>query len=157
MLDMFQKLINEHGSSVILKERIELINDKYEALETKLENAIKENEILKKENELQKQQIEQLSSQIQSNVNPTVELPSEQQAILKLLFEANTRVREEAIAHQLSLEVGNLSYHLDELHNLEYLNHPSYISGSPLTGTKGYREQSISKDGRKYVVEYLNA
>ncbi len=28
MLDMFEKLINEHGSAVILKERIELINDR---------------------------------------------------------------------------------------------------------------------------------
>ena len=49
MLDMFEKLINEHGSSVILKERIKLINDKYEAIETKLENTVKENEVLKKE------------------------------------------------------------------------------------------------------------
>jgi hypothetical protein len=37
MLEMFEKLINEHGSSVILKERLKLINDKYEALGEKLE------------------------------------------------------------------------------------------------------------------------
>jgi regulator of replication initiation timing len=49
MLEMFEKLINEHGSSTILKERIELINDKYEILETKLANSEKENDLLKQE------------------------------------------------------------------------------------------------------------
>jgi cell shape-determining protein MreC len=36
VLDGIERLINEHGSSVILKERIALINDKYAALEQKL-------------------------------------------------------------------------------------------------------------------------
>lgn len=35
LLDGFEKLINEHGSAVILKERIELANEKYSALEQK--------------------------------------------------------------------------------------------------------------------------
>ena len=35
LLDGFEKLINEHGSAVILKERIELANDKYSSLEDK--------------------------------------------------------------------------------------------------------------------------
>ena len=33
LLDGIEKLINEHGSAVILKERIALANDKYTALE----------------------------------------------------------------------------------------------------------------------------
>lgn len=49
MLAMIEKLINEHGSSTILKERLQLINDKYEVLESKLALAEKENESLKKE------------------------------------------------------------------------------------------------------------
>lgn len=36
LLDGLEKLINEHGSAAILKERIDLANDKYAALETKL-------------------------------------------------------------------------------------------------------------------------
>lgn len=35
LLDGFEKLINEHGSAAILKERIELANDKYSVLEQK--------------------------------------------------------------------------------------------------------------------------
>ena len=49
MLEILEKLINEHGSSTILKERLELINDKYEILENKLANADKENELLKEQ------------------------------------------------------------------------------------------------------------
>ena len=33
LLDGIERLINEHGSASILKERIELANDKYAALE----------------------------------------------------------------------------------------------------------------------------
>ena len=36
LLDSIEKLINEHGSATILKERIALANDKYTALEKKL-------------------------------------------------------------------------------------------------------------------------
>ena len=35
MLEIFEKLINEHGSSVILRERLELYSDKYSMLEEK--------------------------------------------------------------------------------------------------------------------------
>lgn len=58
MLSIIEKLINEHGSSSILKERLELVNDKYEALETKLANSEKENEILRKEIESLKKEFE---------------------------------------------------------------------------------------------------
>jgi wobble nucleotide-excising tRNase len=58
VLSIIEKLINEHGSSTILKERLELINDKYEALEAKLANSEKENKLLRKEVESLKKQIE---------------------------------------------------------------------------------------------------
>jgi hypothetical protein len=49
MLEMFEKLINEHGSSVILKERLKLRNDKYEALGEKLEISNNKDEFLQKD------------------------------------------------------------------------------------------------------------
>lgn len=39
LFDGIEKLINEHGSATILKERIALANDKYAALERKLSDA----------------------------------------------------------------------------------------------------------------------
>ena len=155
MLDMFEKLINEHGSSVILKERIELINDKYEALVEKLSNKEEENKILKQENELLKQKIEQYEAQATTAQTNNDALPREQQAILRLLFNVNSNIRDEHIAKELKMEMGVLEYHLDELQEKDLINHPSYTMGSSFIGSEGYREQSISKNGRKYVVETL--
>lgn len=51
LLDGFEKLINEHGSAVILKERIALAKDKFSALEQKLSDAELELKKFKTENE----------------------------------------------------------------------------------------------------------
>ena len=51
LLDGLEKLINEHGSAVILKERIALANDKYSALEAKNSVLEAENKILRSEND----------------------------------------------------------------------------------------------------------
>ena len=51
LLDGFEKLINEHGSAVILKERISLANDQYVILEKKVSVLESENERLKFDNE----------------------------------------------------------------------------------------------------------
>ncbi|WP_299980447.1 cell division protein ZapB [Desulfobacula sp.] len=56
LLDGFEKLINEHGSATILKERISLANDKYSLLENK-------NEILKEQNSVFEQKIKMLESE----------------------------------------------------------------------------------------------
>jgi len=71
LLDGIQRLINEHGSSVILKERIALANDKYSALEQKLSaseirehDLASENERLRLDLEKAHVQINQLQERI---------------------------------------------------------------------------------------------
>ncbi len=56
LLDGFEKLINEHGSSTILKERISLTNDKYSLFESK-------NEMLKERNSVLDQKVKMLESE----------------------------------------------------------------------------------------------
>jgi len=51
LLDGFEKLITEHGSAAILKERIALINDKHAELERKTARLEGENQKLREENE----------------------------------------------------------------------------------------------------------
>jgi RNA polymerase-binding transcription factor DksA len=53
MLDIFEKLINEHGSSAILRERLGLIKAQYEALES-------ENMNLKTQCQTQQTEIQQI-------------------------------------------------------------------------------------------------
>jgi regulator of replication initiation timing len=54
-MNIIEKLINEHGSSTILKERLELLKDQISALE-------KENDTLKSENAILKDKIKHLES-----------------------------------------------------------------------------------------------
>ena len=47
MFELLEKLINEHGSSAILKERLGLVQAEYAALERKCANLEAENEALR--------------------------------------------------------------------------------------------------------------
>ena len=67
LLDGIEKLINEHGSSVILKERIALANDQYSSLESKLNDLQSENEHLRIDLEKAKIQIHQLQERINNH------------------------------------------------------------------------------------------
>ncbi len=122
---MIEKLINEHGSSAILKERLELFNDKYEALETKLRNATKENELLIKENEQLTTQIQALEKQLTQNTPVDEGLSEEQASILRILFGASDGTPEEYIAHQMSMEIGVVKYHLNVLLEKDLTSFPS--------------------------------
>jgi len=79
LFDGFEKLINEHGSAAILKERISLANDQYSFLEKQKISLESENENIKDENralklnlEEAKEKIKELEEQISSihNTNP---------------------------------------------------------------------------------------
>ncbi|MDI1342050.1 hypothetical protein [Polaromonas sp.] len=56
LFDSIEKLITEHGSATILKERIALANDKYAALEAEVKKLRFENEELRLDNEQLKQE-----------------------------------------------------------------------------------------------------
>jgi len=58
VLELFQKLINEHGSSTILKERLGFLQAQYAALETRCRD-------LEAENAALRAQLEQVQTQAQ--------------------------------------------------------------------------------------------
>lgn len=155
MLEMFEKLINEHGSATILKERIELINDKYEALQTKLQNVEKENELLKRENELLTNQINEYKEKSATIESQSESIPEPQKEILKILFSTDSGVNEKVLLRQLNLDIGTLQYHTDALLDKKLISHPGYTMANSFTGEPGSCEHYISKNGRKYVVEII--
>ncbi len=156
MLDMIEKLINEHGSSTILKERLELFNDKYEALESKLKNAEKENQLLLKENEQLKSEVASLKEEIGESNAKSSQLPDIQINILKLLFNESDWVREPNLINHMQLEEGLAKYHLTELIEKGLLKRPLRSGSNPMVSSRGNTEHAISDQGRKYVVEVLN-
>lgn len=64
LLDGLEKVINEHGSAMILKERIALANDKYAALEAKNEALQSENDTLRNDNITLKAKVQNLEEQL---------------------------------------------------------------------------------------------
>jgi regulator of replication initiation timing len=69
-LDSIEKLINEHGSATILRERIALAKDQYAALEKKVMDLQLENERLKSDNSKLQEQMRNLEKKIPHNSNP---------------------------------------------------------------------------------------
>ena len=64
LLDGLEKLINEHGSAVILKERIALANDKHAALESENKTLRTGNEALRLDNGKLKEQVRNLEERL---------------------------------------------------------------------------------------------
>ena len=65
MLELLEKLINEHGSSVILKERLEALKEQYETLQASREELTNENTRLKNDLARANEQVAKLESQLQ--------------------------------------------------------------------------------------------
>ena len=156
MLEMFEKLINEHGSSVILKERLELFSDKYSLLEEKAIRMEQRNQALETELQQAYEKIRELETTLDSFVDKQGQegLHVDAQSILKLLFDAEG-LAPEAIAHQMSMDVGIVQYHLDELGKQEFARISSVTMGSPFTGSRGAVKWGITSEGRKIVVEVI--
>jgi hypothetical protein len=64
LLDGLEKLINEHGSAAILKERIALANDKHMALESEAKTLRLEKEVLRCDSAKLQEQISNLEKQL---------------------------------------------------------------------------------------------
>jgi hypothetical protein len=69
LLDGIEKLITEHGSAVILRERIALANDKYSALQSENSTLKSQNAIFKSENEALKLDNEKFHKQRQDDLH----------------------------------------------------------------------------------------
>jgi len=76
-LDSIEKLINEHGSAAILRERIALLNEQHAAVEKKavlleqqVARLLRENERLELDNQQLQVQIDNSKTQLVHNSNP---------------------------------------------------------------------------------------
>lgn len=70
LLDGIERLITEHGSAAILRERIALANDQYSALEAENKILKSENERLKLDNEKLQEKVRNFESKSVHNSNP---------------------------------------------------------------------------------------
>jgi hypothetical protein len=147
LLDGLEKLINEHGSAAILKERISLLNERHAEVDRKLREAeakcaallIERDELLKK-----------LEAATQG-APPAAELSKQRLNVLRFICNANGQdVFARQAGQALGLDEERAAYELAELAQGGLLNENIWAGYGLEAGKIGY---SISHTGRKHLVE----
>lgn len=157
LLDGLEKLINEHGSATILKERIALANDKFSALEkefaaskqqvtdlkarvTELET---ENQSLKLDNEKLRQEIQRRDNESEKEKSHGTSL--EEIKVKILTYMANyEETYVGSVASALGIGLQTAQFHMEELVDANMINMSCYFGGE----STWY----LAQDGRKYLV-----
>lgn len=148
-----EKLINEHGSATILKERISLANDKYSALEKKtivLESKVSElqseNERLKMDNIQLRQEIQRRDDIIEKQKNNAFHDNLLEEIKVKILLyiskQSNTA---DEISAELQVGIEVIKFHLNELKD------SAMISAEHISMGVG-NVWSLEQSGRKYLI-----
>ncbi len=153
LLDGFEKLINEHGSAAILKERIALANDKYAALEQKLSECATAKVKLESENEALRLDLEKATVEIQ-NLKKLTEhshgqhLEEIQEKILSLLAQRDETI-EPNIWSQLGIGEQLAKFHLSELAAAKLV---SLTALRVAIGRPNPPSWRLTQEGRRYLV-----
>ena len=155
LLDGIERLINEHGSAAILKERIELANDKYSSLEDK--NSILEQKVtmLEAENKTLRLNFEKAEIEVQNLKKITEKSHSDRlievkEKILVLLTEQD-RTPEPSIAQTIGISPQLAKFHLEELKASKLINVMVTMSAF---GNAPPATWYIQQEGRSYLVTH---
>ena len=157
LLDGIERLINEHGSAAILKERIDLANDKYSALEGKSSELEQKITMLEAENETLRLNLEKAEIEVQNLKKYTEKTQGEYLNEIEekiLAFVANhENATEQHVAQAVGVDVNVASFHLEELRNATMVSY-SVVMGSDWLGTANHTEWAIAHAGRGYLITH---
>jgi len=123
-------IIKELPISAILRDKLQELERKYDALEV-------ENAKLKEENQYLKTKLEEITS--------TGKLSDLEVKILLLLSSSNRELTAEMIASRLGLNLTKTEYYLERIYN-KYVYSHDYYTGRP-------SEYYLMQKGREYLVE----
>ena len=153
-LDGLEKLINEHGSAVILKERIALANDKFAALEQKLaaselraEKLDSDNQGLRLDNDECKKQRRALEEKLSQRLGERLE---ETEESVLVIVSNHDGLSDKKICGIAALEKKRCTYYLHEL------KAKKLAEASPCIDENDYMVDSwrITQEGRRYLVSH---
>ena len=154
MWNMLEKLINEHGSATILKERLGLKSDHIEALQREYSQIMEQQKELVSENrELRIKldeahaEIKRLQDQLQisTDSNTAHEFKPEEMKILEFLFKNDDHFALEFLAQVIGADSNTAKYYVNNLLDKEMLYRSLWFD-APAT----FR---ISDSAVKYMVE----
>jgi hypothetical protein len=150
LFDGIERLINEHGSATILKERIALANDKYGDLERNLKSAETDAAQLRVEN----QRLEAEVRSLRASSKPVDGGPDLSDEQIKALSFIVSRGNQESSAVQVAEAIGvsalRAQVHLDELLAAKFLADHLYY-GLPSAGINSSVLYTSSDRGRKHL------
>jgi hypothetical protein len=138
IFDGLERLINEHGSAVILKERIDLAKDKYASLERKVAELSEENSRLRAQN------AELLAKRFDAAETPAIEIDDVGVRILQFLA---TRGDLEVghIAHQLGIDREVAAFHVEEMESADFISGSYAMMREP--------SYSLAQEGRRFLIK----
>lgn len=109
-----EKLINEHGSAAIMKERLELLRDQFKALEDK--NRELADNLRLAEAKVTVLEAENRDFRSKQEVPPTqIRLEPQTRAILTYLFEYGEDASADFVGYNLGIKTSIAEYHFDIL------------------------------------------
>ncbi len=138
-----EKLINEHGSASILKERIKLIEDRYKQLEEELSNQTKRAEEAEAKCTMLEIELQSLDVSDSHEFKSSSMTPDEL-AVLELLGDRFEWSQGELL-QQLSMKTQRVQYVLEELINRNFVE-----------SEQGFYESNrtwrLKQDGRRFLL-----
>lgn len=149
-LDSIERLINEHGSATILRERIALANDKYAELERRADRLETENQALQKQLDSARSEVQRLTDEVarlSSAAQPQPgagALEPAREKILLVLAEADGLSHAD-IARRVSIGTQAASFHLKELQTAEMVR-------CTLRVGQRFTPWHLSHEGRRYLI-----
>lgn len=151
-----EKLINEHGSSAILRERIALANDQYSALESKvksLESEVAKLKLQKTELELDNNKLREQTQALMERISGFLLQKSPLDEVKLKILVALTNTQQSSakeISDSIGISEQQTEFHLNELHDAKYISHSF---GAITVDDSPIRPWSINQKGRKHLAE----
>lgn len=149
LLGEIEKLINEHGSAAILKERIELLKEQYAALEKRLADADQQRNEALTVNLSLKARVAELESLIKpaGPAKTTDRIDPIREQLLQELAQTSEYLSSDHLANACGISIQLALYHLEDLEESDYV-HGSYSAlGDP-------PEWKLIQFGRSYLVAH---
>lgn len=149
ILGDIERLINEHGSAAVLRERLALAKDEHAALEKKVATFQEENATLKSENqhlELDnyklKEKIGNLEKQLAEIQGKASEVDKVKEGFLAVLSKISDDISTEELASIAKMSVEAAKFHLVDLKEMGFIDARYYEGGA---------HWYLKQEGRKYL------
>jgi regulator of replication initiation timing len=159
LIDLIEKLINEHGS---FKEHLELLREQISILEKENRALKSENAILKGREDTTESKLNKATKEIE-RLNEFIKVPKKDgkkprldavtEKVLKLFFDKGQELSVEGVAAILSMDISTARYHFDLLLEGKLIIQTTAADKSSWTGKSTPALFELTYLGRKYVIE----